>query len=838
VNIGDLIFSLIADGSKLEADVQKSAQKAGDAGAKTLGQRLSSGFRTEGVKAFGLAASGVLAIATKGALELEDATARYRAETGATADEAEAAGKAINRTAGDQRVSLQSVTDAAIAVRQNLGLTGAAAATATDDFVEFARVTRQDATGAVHAFDDILDAYGLTADKTRGIQDKLLVSVQKFGGSIVDDQAALAAMAPQLKALNLGLDDGIGLLNLFAVSGLDASAGQKALNQAIAKLPKGETIDQFIKRLSAVKDDGERARLAMEVFGKKAGAGLANAIKPGRDSLDAFKVSQDEANGAVDKGADALDSTFGAFVQKKISQAGAKIREFGASFGPALTGAASLSTLVGTLFPGIGSKLAGGLKGLAGKFAAAIRGAFASSAVSAASTAGGEIVGNLTAKQIEKRLAGKAATGIAQGLIGAGESAAVAGATAGLGATIAAALGAAFAIALPLIFAKVIADGLEAQKKDLSDKVDKFATDATLEGLTKARDAIQKQLDSQTFFGIPIELVNERSGPNSLDNQLKKINDEIARRSGATPGAAGAALGAGEPTVTAGAEKMVSGVPGAVDDAAAEATAAATKLPGEMASGILAEQAKVGDAMDALKNQIANEKTPAQQAAYDIGNLVGKTLAKALRDKRPGVKDAANAVRDTAEAELKKFIANGGHIGKKAMEQLVAAEHSKDPAVRAQAHRTRSIIEQGIIPKSNAAVAAAHNLGTRAVRALKAGWGNPILRASMIIQNSGIGERAVGGPIKAGFPYKVNERTPRSEWIVPSTSGHVLTHADAIKAMASMGGGGNTTYNIPVNVDGVQPVRTVRDIALEMRRLGDLGVLPPRNAPARYPVSK
>jgi hypothetical protein len=181
--------------------------------------------------------------ATKGALELEDVTARFQASTGATAEAAKKAGAAINAMSGRNIQPIGEIGDAMSKVYTDLGLTGEAANKTTEQFLKFGRATGQNATSAVAAFDDILDSFGITADHSGEIMDKLVASHQKYGGSIEENEAALSKMAPQLKALNLGLDDGVGLLNLFAASGLDASAGQKALNAAITKLPPGESLD-------------------------------------------------------------------------------------------------------------------------------------------------------------------------------------------------------------------------------------------------------------------------------------------------------------------------------------------------------------------------------------------------------------------------------------------------------------------------------------------------------------------------------------------------------------------------------------------------------------------
>jgi phage-related minor tail protein len=190
-------------------------------------------------KAMGGVASAGFALATQGAIELEDAQVDIQRETGLTADAARDAAKAINGIAGRNVSDIKTVSAAFEKVHNDLGLTGQAALDVTEQFVEFGRATKQGPAEAVSAFDDILDSFGITADHSGEIMDKLVASHQKYGGAIDANEAALAGMAPQLKALNLNIDDGIGLLNLFASSGLDAAGAQKALNTAITKLPAG-----------------------------------------------------------------------------------------------------------------------------------------------------------------------------------------------------------------------------------------------------------------------------------------------------------------------------------------------------------------------------------------------------------------------------------------------------------------------------------------------------------------------------------------------------------------------------------------------------------------------
>ena len=88
------------------------------------------------------------------------------------------------------------------------------------------------------------------------------------------------------------------------------------------------------------------------------------------------------------------------------------------------------------------------------------------------------------------------------------------------------------------------------------------------------------------------------------------------------------------------------------------------------------------------------------------------------------------------------------------------------------------------------------------------------------------GNRATGGAVTAGSPYWVNENTARTEMFVPSTSGYVLTHADAMQALQGAGGsGGGDNITIPVYVTGVLRAETPEDVARPLRAIAASGAI-------------
>src|SRR3972149_5103036 len=95
-SIGDLFFTFRGDDGQLQVD----AGKAGDKAGQTLGQRLSAGAKTgakAGLVGLGAGAGALFGIASMGGAKLTETVAKYRAETGATAQEAEAAQASIGK---------------------------------------------------------------------------------------------------------------------------------------------------------------------------------------------------------------------------------------------------------------------------------------------------------------------------------------------------------------------------------------------------------------------------------------------------------------------------------------------------------------------------------------------------------------------------------------------------------------------------------------------------------------------------------------------------------------------------------------------------------------------
>src|SRR4051812_26400730 len=103
--IGRADYVLGADNSGVKAAVAESEQLIKQSGAQTEAQYSSTAYKAGqvigkgilgGVRILSAGASAAFAIATKGSIDLTNAQIEFQRETGASADEAARAGKAIN----------------------------------------------------------------------------------------------------------------------------------------------------------------------------------------------------------------------------------------------------------------------------------------------------------------------------------------------------------------------------------------------------------------------------------------------------------------------------------------------------------------------------------------------------------------------------------------------------------------------------------------------------------------------------------------------------------------------------------------------------------------------
>ncbi len=203
-------------------------------------------------------------------------------------------------------------------------------------------------------------------------------------------------------------------------------------------------------------------------------------------------------------------------------------------------------------------------------------------------------------------------------------------------------------------------------------------------------------------------------------------------------------------------------------DLAAERDAAAVALPPEIASAEETVRAAAGKALPSPEN-LSHLRDRIAEVKAEIEGLNSFTTTYGM--------ELTGAQQVSLDAKVRELAALEA--------EAAAAEASADDLTAA----LQVLSETGAAPEINTASIEAALARVQALRAELAGLGSGAASASGSSgasperKTSGSG-RARGGPIRAGLPYLINERTPRSEWIVPSQSGAVMNVGQARQVFA------------------------------------------------------
>ncbi len=688
MNIGDLFFGARIDGSNLQLDAQRLGQAAGLAGGQSLSQSLGAAVRTNAKQIIGAAFGAGVGLALVGANQLDAATKRFQADTGATAAEAARAEHAI---AGMYQHNLQGFDQIGATlsgVVSDLHLSGTAAEGAAAHFLRFETAANLDAS-AVDSVRGVLDAWDLTAADSTRVMDALIASHQQYGTNLQEDMDLLVKLSPTLQAANLNWLDGVAMLNLFTKAGISAEKIPTALTRALTQVHSPEELRKLLVDIGKIEDPFKRAQAAAAAFGNRAGPQLAQALS--RGGLAEFSIDMDKAAGATDRASGAVESGFGAQFTLLLHRAGGALAEFGTQFG----GLAMLASVAGP-------RIVAAIGGLAGLLAPALGGVWrrvaATSVVSAAIGFAADQAGTVYLKALFAKDALGAALSAAWAATGGAMLAAVQASGFVAGGTFAAAFGAAVvaaAIAVPIIFIPVIQEHLP--------------------DITGGLQGQLKQRIDDILSGRLVRVDAPKAGAALATGMASGYADALGRKPGdamvaawrhVTGGLEGSALGLGERigvtlaaglTTTAG--RVASSARDLGDRVGAGLVAGLNRQGAVFAKALFAQRQPVKDAWAALVSAEAEAETPTQERAQILGELASAGLLRGLRNGDPAVQEQARATKQALEDRLAELDKTLGPIGQRA---LAALTRGWAAASRRAGNLAGAAVAQGIRDKRSA----------------------------------------------------------------------------------------------------------------------------------------
>ena len=226
------------------------------------------------------------------------------AATGATGDAAEDLMKVYKNVSKDIVASYDDIGTAVGEINTRFGSTGDELEDLSVQFIKFKDLNNVDLKTAIDNTQAAMAAWGVEAEDTSLMLDLLNKAGQDTGEGVDSLAASLTSNAPALQEMGFNVSDAAMFLANLSKNGVDASgtmAGlKKALSNAAAEgTPMSEALAEIEDSIKNASTSTEAITTATELFGSKAGAAIATAVRQGNLSFEQLGTSMKDFEGNV-----------------------------------------------------------------------------------------------------------------------------------------------------------------------------------------------------------------------------------------------------------------------------------------------------------------------------------------------------------------------------------------------------------------------------------------------------------------------------------------------------------------------------------------------------------
>ena len=269
----------------------------------TAGQKMESFGKKMSVVSAGIA--GIATASVKSYNEVKTGTDAVTKATGATGEALEDLQQSYKNIASSFSAEFEDIGSTLGEVNTRFGFTGEAAENCTKKFLEFARINNTDATTSVQLVSRAMGDAGIDASEYETVLDQLTVAAQASGISIDALAGNITKYGAPMRALGFDTQSSIAIFAGWEKAGVNTEIAFSGMKNAIskwsaegkdAKVEFGKTLDE----IASCPDIASATTKAIEVFGKKAGPDLADAIQGGRFEYSDFLNLLENSKGTVE----------------------------------------------------------------------------------------------------------------------------------------------------------------------------------------------------------------------------------------------------------------------------------------------------------------------------------------------------------------------------------------------------------------------------------------------------------------------------------------------------------------------------------------------------------
>jgi TP901 family phage tail tape measure protein len=260
-----------------------------------------------------LAAIGTAATAS--ALNMDKAFAVIARGTGATGDALRGLQEEWQVLAGTVGDNFETSAKVLADYNTRLGATGKALRDLSKNALDAADMLGEDVNSVVSESSKAMQDWGIRAAEMSAFMDRLFSASQSTGVGMAKLSTQMYRYGAALRSMGFDANNTIALLAQFEKQGVNTELVLGSLRIALGKMAQagiidaGEAFRQLAEDIKSAQSPVEATRKAIELFGARAGADMAAAIREGRFEIGALVASLRNTEGAIQR-ADELTETF------------------------------------------------------------------------------------------------------------------------------------------------------------------------------------------------------------------------------------------------------------------------------------------------------------------------------------------------------------------------------------------------------------------------------------------------------------------------------------------------------------------------------------------------
>lgn len=292
-------------------ETNKELKKQGDVSVETaekLQKIEKAGEKVQGVgKSLSIGVTAPIMAAKAASVaayeDMRASQAKLINQTGKTGEEADKLKESLRNLYRTSAKDSGELAEALGTITQRFDVSGTAAEEMTKKFLTFARVNDVDAPNAIEKVSRAMGDAGISTEKYGEVLDLLTVASKKSGIEVDKLSENLAKYGAPMRQLGFDTKSSIAIFATWEKAGVTTETAFSGMKKAIATWGKEGKVpmEEFPKAMKKIEESTNPVADAIEIFGARAGADLADAIQGGRFNVEEMTKALDEAGGKLDE---------------------------------------------------------------------------------------------------------------------------------------------------------------------------------------------------------------------------------------------------------------------------------------------------------------------------------------------------------------------------------------------------------------------------------------------------------------------------------------------------------------------------------------------------------